>query len=302
MPFSTGARHGLAYVAESTFGTTPGTPTMLNLRHTSASPNLVKTGLVSQEIRSDREIIDARHGVQRVQGQIGFELSYGAFDAWLEAACFGAFSTDVLKGGTTLKSFTLESRHTDIAQYRAFTGVVVDQMSLTIRPDAIVTGTFDILGQDMGISGTTLDASPDDVATNLPFDSFQGSINEGGSSIAIVTGLDINLQNGITPAYVIGSAQTPQMIPSRRNITGTVTAYFENATLLNKFINETESSIDVTLTDAAGNDLTIDLPRIKYMGGEVPVNGEGEIILSLPFQALRDSTEATSIKITRAAA
>jgi hypothetical protein len=68
--------------------------------------------------------------------------------------------------------------------------------------------------------------------------------------------------------------------------------------MYNKFLNETESALSVTLDGPAG-DLTILLPRIKYSGGEVPVTGEGPVVLDMPFQALRDATAATNIQITR---
>ena len=97
----------------------------------------------------------------------------------------------------------------------------------------------------------------------------------------------------------MGSKQS--ILPSigRSNCSGTITAYFENSTLLDKFINETESNIVFELPDGAGNKYIFTLPRIKYNGGQPDVEGEGPITLSMPFQALLDSVTQTNIQIER---
>ena len=77
-----------------------------------------------------------------------------------------------------------------------------------------------------------------------------------------------------------------------------MTAYFENTTLLNKFINETESSLDFTIGDGT-NTLRFKCPRIKYTGGQPDVGGEGPVTLTMPFQALLDSTTSTNLRIIR---
>lgn len=301
MAFATGSRHGTSYVVESTYGTTPGTPTMLSFRHTSNSVNLVKDAFASNEIRSDRQIIDHRHGLKRVTGSLGYELSYGALDTIFESALFGAWSTDVLKAGVTPKSFTMERQFADIAQYGVFTGCLVNTTTLTIEPNAMVTGTFGIIGKDGSFSGTSL-GSPSDVATNQPFDGFSGTLDEGGSAIASIASLELNIDNGLTPTFVVGDSTTPQVVPGRSNITGTMRAYFANATLLNKFINETESSLTVTLT-GEGGEWEISLPRIKYSGSEINVTSPDQAVeINMPFQALRDSSAASNIVITRTAA
>lgn len=53
MTFATGARHGLSFTLEETFGVTPETPSLTALRHTACSLGLEKTMLESNEIRAD---------------------------------------------------------------------------------------------------------------------------------------------------------------------------------------------------------------------------------------------------------
>lgn len=299
MVFATGGFHGLRYVPEVTWGTTPATPAMVDLRHTSCSLVLSKDSFESQELRNDRQITDLRVGAQKIQGDIAFELSYGEFDPFLEAALFGAWNTDVLKAGTTAKFFTIERAFSDIGVYGAFTGCMVASMALSLKPNAIVTGSFNLIGKGATYSGTPLDASTTPSQTNPALDAFSGSIKEGGSAIAVVTGIDLQVENGLEAVYVVGSNVAAAVVPGRCKVTGTVSAYFENQTLLNKFINETASDIEVTLGNGTAKSYKILLPEVRYAGADNPVSGEGPVVLSMPFQAVYDTTEATSLKITR---
>jgi len=85
---ASGSEHGLRYCAENTFGITPGTPTMVSLRHTGCSVILSKDTFQSAELRSDRQITDFRHGTYQVGGDINSEISYAEFDP-LFAGGFG---------------------------------------------------------------------------------------------------------------------------------------------------------------------------------------------------------------------
>lgn len=288
---ASGSYHGIIYEKEDAWGELNVTPDMSKLRHTSAAINLTKDGFQSNEIRSDRMISDFRHGVIRAQGDIGFEFSYGEFDQLLAAALFGTWDGNVLKAGTTAQSFTIERQFTDVDKFLLFTGCTVGSMSLDIPSNAMVTGSMSFIGKNAEYKETTRDATPNASIANSPFDSFTGELKEGGSTIGIITSLSISLENGVEPAFVLGSNVALQNIIGRSNLTGTMTAYFQDLTMLNKFVNETESSIELTLSDGS-NQYVIYIPRVKYTGGEVSVSGEGAITISLPFQALVGSATA----------
>ena len=301
MTFSAGSFHGLRYVTESSYGVTPSTPAMIDLRHTACTLGITKDAFQSNELRSDRQISDLRHGAIQVTGGFDFELSYGEYDTILESALFGAWADNVLKAGVTPKSFTMERAYADIAKYSSFTGCEATTFSLSVPSNNIVTGSFGFIGKlAAAMTGTPLDASTTASQTNSPFDSFTGTIEEGGSAIATVTGIELTLENTIDPAFVIGSNVAAAVTPGRSNLTGTVSAWFDSETLFNKFVNETESSLEFTLGNGTSKSYTFLIPRLKYSGGgDINVSGEGRIALSMPFQALRASSEATQLQITR---
>ena len=305
MAFSQGSRAGLSYVVESTFGITPETPSLIQLPYTTHSLNLTKERVTGTDIQPDRMLRVDRHGNRSVAGDIVADLRKGDYDNFLESAFFNTFSTNVLKIGTTPKYFSIEDAATDITQFRLFTGMAVSSLAVSIRPNQMVTATFGMVGKDMSISGTSVDATKTAPTGNAPFDAYSGALsigNAGGSlsSSAIVTGIDFTLNNALAPTFVVGSSSTPQLEYGMATVEGTITAYFEDAALINRFINETETGLQVSVDDPTGSsDYTFLFPRVKINGADVPVDNPTSRIITLPFVALYDSVEATNIKLTR---
>ncbi|MCH7561861.1 MAG: hypothetical protein IIC67_10950 [Thaumarchaeota archaeon] len=201
---------------------------------------------------------------------------------------------------TTPQFLTIEDRAEDITVFRVFTGVAVNTMTITIQPNAIVTGSFDTLGKDMATATSPLDASITPSSANEPFDSFTAVLLEGGSGIAIVTALDFTIDNGLGPAFTVGDDTARCLEFGRARVTGNLTVYYEDKVLIDKFLAETVSSLSVALTDGVtGNTYTFLFPRIKYNGAGVPVANEQSRTITLPFIALRDVSEATALKVTK---
>jgi hypothetical protein len=307
MTISTGSRHSLYYIEEATRGTTPATPAWQELRHTGASLALTKEVLESGEIRSDRQIVDVRHGNKQVGGDINSEFSYTTYDALLEALLGSSFATDGggagidrLEVGTDRTYFSIMREFSDITNFHVATGCEINTLALNIAPNQIVTSDWGIIGDDQTASGTAPAGSTYVAPTTTdPMDSFTGTITEGGGSIGVVTSLTVNVDNGIEALFAVGSDTIVDTGIGRSNVTGTLEVYFESQTLLDKFWNETESSVVFELTDPAGNKQTWTLPRVKYTGGQPDVSGEGPITISMPFQALYDTTEQTNLRIDR---
>ena len=300
MTIATGSRHDMAYVAESTFGTTPTTPVFVPIRHTGTTLGLSKDAIESEELRQDRQIAHYIHGNKSVSGDVNIELSYGSFDDLLQATLAGSWASDVLLAGTTRRSFTIERHHSDINKYLRSTGCSFNSMSLSVAPNSMVTGSFSIIGKSFTVASTAISgATYSSETTSAPFDSFTGSVNEGGSSVAVVTGIELSIDNGMEALYVVGSDET--LLPSigKSTVTGSITAYFENSLLIDKFISETASSLEFTLTDQAGNSYIFELPNVKYNSGNPEVGGPGAITVSLDFVALYDGGTGSQIQITR---
>jgi len=302
MAIANGAQHSLHYIAESTYGTTHATPTWTPLPHNATTLALTKDAIESEKLRGDRQIEDFRHGNKSIGGDVTSEMEYGAFDDILEAVMCGAWTTNVLKSGTTRRSFTLERKFADLAtpEFHRYEGVEFNSMAISIAPNSMVTATFSVIGKDLSLATAVVASSTysADVG-NTPFDSFTGSITEGGSSIATVTSLEFTIENGLEPLFSVGADTTNRPSIGKSRVTGTLTTYFDSKTLYEKFINETSSEIVCTLTDTAGNDIQIDIPNVKYNSGQPDVSGEGAVTVAMDFVALYSSSDASQLVITR---
>lgn len=299
-----GSRHSLRITPEVTPGTTPANPVWQTVRHTGTTLALSKETLQSEELRDDRQIADFRHGAQQVGGDISIELSFGSFDTILEALLQGTWTGDVLKAGVIRRTFSAERFFADLGTvnkpYHRFQGVEFNTLALSIAANSMITGTVGVLGLTSSlatdpIAGATITPA----TTTSPLDSFTGTLEEAGTAIAVVTELTLNLDNGMAARFVVGSKTSIKPSVARSNLTGQVTAYFEDSRLLDKFINETTSSLTFTMPDGEGNSYEVTIPRLKYTGGQPDVAGEGPITLSMPFQALLDPTQGTQILIER---
>jgi len=306
MAFAQGSRSGLSYLTEVTFGTTP-VGNFASLPYNSHSLNLTKERVSGNEMQPDRMNRVDRHGNRTTAGSIDVDLRNGTFNPFIESAMLSSFSANVCKVGTTPTFFSIEDYAADIDQARLFTGMTVSTMSVSIAPNQMVTASFDMVGKDMVISGTekTVDAA----TIAEPFDAYSGDIKiaddgttaiNASSALAIVTGVDFSISNSFAPTFVVGDDAAPALEFGKAIVEGTITAYFEDATLINRFINETESGIEVSVADPTGNSMEFLFPRVKINGADVPVSSETSRIISLPFVALYDATEGSNLTITTA--
>ena len=370
MALASGTSVGLSYVAETTHGVTPDTPSMTSLRSTSRNINGSKNTLESEEVRSDRQKADLRHGFQQVKGSIGYELSLEAYDdfvaatlgdAWAAGAstaattlntdaatnavtrASGSFVSDgYLKGdivtlaglgtndgqytvvsvsetslvvaetvadesgdgdetlavdgmkcgvGTTLTTFSVERRFNDIAKYQVYRGVAVNSMSLQVQPEAIVKGSFDLIGMSFTDFSDTSLGTPSAAPTHSPMSAFSGTLLVEGEPVAVVTSLDLTVSNNRQVQAVVGSDVAPDVFDGQCTVEGTLSVFLEsNSAFYSYFYNEAEVSLQLKLVDPAGGWISFFLPRIKPTGGDMDPPQEGAVTVSMPFKALVDET------------
>lgn len=299
-----GARSQLLVKKQSAIGTAA-TGNFNRLRYNSHSINPRIATTEGEEIRFDRQVQDLRHGNRSAQGDIAVDLTYGDHDLLLESALFGVFTTDTLLLGTSPQYLTLEDGALDISEYRRMVDAQVNTMRISIRPEpAIIKATFGLIGTNVeNNTSVTAGGTPVAASENQPFDSFNGAIfdnaAESGVELAIITGIDINVDNGIRPGFAVGQQTAAVMEYGRGRVTGQLTAYYTDETWLNRFLNEEEFALSINLVDPDGNDIEFRLPRVKLTDGGVPVQNEQSRIITMPFAALRDATLGTALRIMK---
>src|ERR1044072_2221546 len=204
MAIGVGTKVRLSYIKENTHGTTPSptptptpTPTPIALkilRTIGRNINPKIATLSSNETHAHGQIEDMRHGSNTVEGSINCEWSYSSQDDMLEGLLANTWNTDVLKMGTGVTTFTFQREFLDLGIYEIDRGVAINNGAFSIRPESIVTVNFDVLGMSFGANTTvSLDSAPDEAPNYAPFDSFTGTISEGGSPIPCATAIDFTV-------------------------------------------------------------------------------------------------------------
>ncbi len=302
---ASGSRHDVYFIEEVTSGVTPATPAFDVFRCTKDSLDIKINYIESSEIRADREKGDLTPGTSSVEGTLGAELSFGTFDSLIAAAFCNDWVTNVCDSGILRKSFTFVSVQDDLTdnKYDIYRGCEISKISLKESAEKILEIEFDIVGRTHESAatlptGATINAR----TTTPPMNALMGEIKEGGSAVSVITEADISIDNGIEARFVCGS--TFSILPGikSRSVTGSISAYFENNTIRNKYLQGTDSSLQITAVDPVDNakKYVFDMTRIKYKSATKDVSGaDDDLVIKLDYQAQPNATTGHSISVTR---
>lgn len=199
--------------------------------------------------------------------------------------------------GHTNDSYTIEHWFSDISQDEYFTGCKIASIDFSLPPTGMATIDIAVMGKDMTDGTAAYFTSPSAATTTGVLAAVNGVLQVNGTTVGIVTGLSIKVDGGMTTGAVVGSNYTPDVFPGRVKVSGQMSAYFENATMRDLFLDETTfaiSAVFYTGTSSTADFIAITLPACKA-GGATKSDGEQGLQLTMPFQALYNSSGGSGI-------
>jgi len=213
-----------------------------------------------------------------------------------------------LKNGVTQSSFTLEKEFTDVTQFLAYTGMTPSRWTLNVESGSFVGGSFEFLGKS-GVRGAST-VMPGTKAASLAYPVMNAvgnvvNILEGGSLLTgtFIKSMSLTLDNSLRGQDAIGTLGNVGIGSGTVGITGSLELYFADGTLYDKFINNTDTSLSFRLNDSAGRGYVITLPRVKYSDAQIMAGAiNQDVMVSMQFQAIRDTVSGSTIIIDRAGA
>lgn len=296
----------IAFSPETVIGTTNATPVFQKLRMTGEGLVYDIQNVQSNEIQPNVDVPDLIQVGAGVSGPVNMELAFGTdMNTVLEHALRGTFSSNVLKAGSVKKQATWEKKFetgsTD--SYHRFKGCRVNGLNIAVKEKAIITSSIDIMGMSSATPATAAISGSSYTATNTnPIMSAVdvGTITVGGTSSTVYyTDLSFALKNNCRVQNAIGSLNAIGIAYGRREVTGQMTAYFSDADLYEEYVAGNEGSISFILSDGT-NSYTFAFPRTKFLTGRVVAGGNGQDVMAeMTWQALYDSSQATSVKVTK---
>lgn len=213
-----------------------------------------------------------------------------------------------LKNGTTQTSFTLEKEFADVEQFVSLTGMVPSTFSLNLAAGEIVNGSLSFLGKAAAIAQATVGTGAANAATTtevLNAVSNVASIRENGAAISgtYARSMAIQLENNLRGKKAVSVLGNTGIGAGRCNVSGSIELYFEDETYVEKYYDNTSTSIDFRLADAAGNTYIITLHRVEYSSGDpVTPGADQDVMVTLNYTALYDATAGCTIQIDKFAA
>lgn len=206
--------------------------------------------------------------------------------------------TYVPASSQTDNSYAIEHWHPDVTLNELYLGCKFAKADLNLPATGLATASFDLMGASVTTAASRYATTFNTLNTAGLTAAVNGVLVVNGSAIATVTGLQLSIMQNLTGDPVVGSNVVPALYPGRVQVSGQFTAYFDSATLRDLFINETETSLVVSLTSdntATSKCISICLPRIK-VGGATKSDGESGIVQTLPFTALYNAAGGTGVK------
>lgn len=204
-------------------------------------------------------------------------------------------------------SFSIEHWFSDIGQSELFRGCKVMNAAVSLPATGIATVDFGFMGRDVTTGTSAYYASPTAATTTGVVAAVNGIVRYGSGKVANITGLNFTIDGAMSANPVVGANTYPDIFEGRVSVTGQFTAYFEDATYRDAFLNETEVSITVAMTTSNSNDaafIAFTFPRCKLGGTTKSDGGTGGIVQTVPFTALVKTTggsgtasEATTIVV-----
>lgn len=194
--------------------------------------------------------------------------------------------------GHTSDSFNIEDYMADADLALLYLGCRIVGASLRMQPNGMVTISWRIMGVDQNIYETSAApyfTSPTDAGVDTVLEAALGYVRLAGAAVAVVTGVNLEIDLGAANTPVVGSNVSPDIFYGRAiTVRGQLQCYITSNANLTAFRNETEMELFLQFQEpgsAPADFFSIFLPRIKFMsaGADDP---DTVVTQTLDFEAL----------------
>lgn len=221
-----------------------------------------------------------------------------------------------LRNDTNEYSFSLEKQFNDLSLAARVLGYKPGGLTLNLNPGEIVTYSWsgqgkqvsDTAGTDISDKSASLDFSTLATLTSAAANSIMSTAN-GVADVIInrddpftsvtLQSLTLNPQRNLREQQALDSSLGPVGIAAGMfSVTGDITAYFEDKSLIQEYLRFSTTDIAVALKDGDGNAYLVDVPAVK-LGGDALPKGSGNNSDALVetdmsgFRSTRDSQDYT---------
>ena len=295
----------------------------INITGESISTNL--SSAVSEQITANRSYAGSKLTQGEVSGSFNYEMQASSFIydmliSVLQANKTAAFEgttnwagAEGIKNGSTKHCFAILKRVAVASgnyDWYVFRGVQASSMTCDISPNALLTGTVNIMGvrpdtpieAAATVTGWTF-ATPENLPLMSGVDSLKNfaiSAWDGAQFVetdVTMQSVTINFDNQLRQQQAVGinTIYAAGVASGRFRATYSGSAYYADPKVYNAFVNDTTIRITGQLVDSDGDGLQFDSGFVKVTSGAIPMAGgpDQDLMISTEFQAFEDTTPVT---------
>lgn len=297
MPVIRGSTHKLIAIREVTFGTTPATPTMVELPITnfqkSSSINILK----SDQIRTHPFVDKMLQGRFMHELTVEWELQNAVHDLLLESVFGVAIAAKAAKFTDALLGMSMESQAGGGSSlFDQFIGSYLNK--LTVSASASDTAPVKCSASGMALTATldaaaTISSSVTAAANNDPFVFHDASLTVNAGATAVVAG-SFTLDRVVDPLMLWNSRNPREFVPGAVTATGTITIPYDTNAQSTIFNGFTDAALVFKFASNGGaNYRQFTFPKTKFGSLGRQINTRAGIMQEVNFEAYYDSTSGT---------
>jgi hypothetical protein len=306
MAVQRGSTSQIAVIKEVTAGTTPSTPTLLEMPIVQWSPTHTNDVIKSAQIRSHPFVDKMLHGRFLHEFGLDYELQGAVHDTLIETMFGAAISAKSLAFTDALKSLTIEEKVAagDFNQfvYGVFSSFGISAAAGDTTPVKITTSGMALTGTLDAAATIATAVTP---AANVDPFIFVGAGITVASNITPVGSGSINLTRQIDPLMLLGSRNPREFVPGDVGATGTITIPYDasgfgsGATVSALVSGFTDAAQVWTFADEAGTTFRrLTLPKTKWTSLGRPLNARGARMQEVNWEAYYNSGTSTVCTMT----
>jgi hypothetical protein len=190
--------------------------------------------------------------------------------------------------GHTQEYWTVEDWYSDVVQSELFTDVVPNTADIGLPSTGNSTFAMGFVGLNKTPSQTQVLTTPTAATTTPVQTAVNGAIIVGGLVVGNLTGATIKIDGkAANMGAVIGSNVSPDIQRGRINVTGQVTAFYQDGVMSALFDSASLTSLVVVAacdTTDTSDFCSYVLSAIRF-DGDAPDDGEKGIVRTYPFTA-----------------
>ena len=220
-----------------------------------------------------------------------------------------AVNNGTIANGLLDTSFSIEKQFNDVTKHLIYRGMSINTASFTVEAESIVSTNWTFIGKngetlgdsDNVLEGTGNTAHKEATTNEIISAGTQDCLliidgKEEGFVKSVSSEINNNLR-GKTVVCVVGNAEIGQ---GRFMFTGSLSMYFEDFTIYQKYIDNETASLVFTIGNTSTGLYVFNLPRIKFTESNIVAGGaDQDVMVDGSFQALLDPDSGKTLTVTK---